>query len=143
MLVDIRRFPGSRKFPAYNKDNLKDSLINAHIGYMHIEQLGGRRRVRHDSVNQVWRNKSFQGYADYMETTEFHEAISLLEKIARVETTAFMCSEAVWWRCHRSMVSDYLKMKAWKVFHILSVTKIEEHPYTKPAKISNGHLFYN
>ena len=142
-LADIRSFPGSRRFPQFNKENLKLSLAENGIHYRHIEALGGRRKRREGSQNNRWRNDSFRGYADYMETPEFENAIKQLEDIAAQITTAYMCSEAVWWRCHRSLVSDYLKAKGWKVMHILSVRKAEEHPYTSPAIVTNGKVSYS
>lgn len=142
-LVDIRRFPNSGKYPHFNKQHLELYMPEHNIKYAHIEQLGGRRQEVKDSLNNRWRNASFRGYADYIQTQEFKSAIGELEKIAEKETTAFMCSEAVWWRCHRSMVSDYLKAKGWDVEHIMAVNKIEEHPYTSPARIVNGKVFYH
>ena len=104
---------------------------------------GGRRPVKPNSVNDRWRNKSFQGYADYMETKAFEDAVSLLQTIASEQRTAMMCSEAVWWRCHRSMVSDYLKAKGWTVWHIMAAGKADEHPYTSPARVEGGRVFYS
>ncbi len=89
-----------------------------------------------------WLHLAFRGYADYMETDAFKEGAEELEKIALKQRTAYMCSEAVWWRYHRSMVSDYLKVQGWKVMHIMGVGKADEHPYTAPAKIVNGALSY-
>ncbi len=106
-------------------------------------ELGGRRKAKKDSVNTRWRHPAFRGYADYMQTEEFKKTIDLLEKIALEKRTAYMCSEAVWWRCHRSMVSDYLKIKGWQVMHIMSATKAEEHPFTSAAEIINGELRYD
>ena len=143
MLVDIRSFPGSRRFPEFNKESLENTLPENNITYFHIPNLGGRRKVESGSKNNAWKNASFQGYADYMETDAFLEAIKRLELIGKETATAFMCSEAVWWRCHRSMVSDYLKLHGWKVMHIMDVGKSEEHPYTEPARIYNGELSYS
>jgi uncharacterized protein (DUF488 family) len=142
-VVDIRRFPGSRKYPWFNKEYLAAALQKAGISYVHLEALGGRRKVQEHSKNNRWRNKSFQGYADYMETGDFEKGMTALEAIALRQPTAYMCSEALWWRCHRSMVSDYLKAKGWTVLHIMAAGKAEEHPYTSPARISNGHVFYS
>lgn len=143
MLIDIRRFPGSRKYPWFNKESLEDVLSENNIGYIHLEELGGRRKVRPDSVNNRWQNISFQGYADYMQTTEFETGVKKLQKTALKNITAFMCSEALWWRCHRSMVSDYLKAKGWNVIHIMGIGKVEEHHYTSPARIINGNVLYS
>lgn len=141
-VADIRSFPGSRKFPWFNKKNLQIALPQAHIRYIHIKQLGGRRKVNANSTNTAWRHPAFRGYADYMETDDFKEGIAILEKAAMQYRTAYMCSEALWWRCHRSMVSDYLKVNGWKVWHIMGIEKAEEHTYTTPANIVNGKLSY-
>ena len=143
IIVDIRRFPGSRKFPQFDQENLKVSLNEAGIQYIHMLDLGGRRKANKDSKNKVWKNESFRGYADYMETTEFKNAVTHLEEIALKQTTAYMCSEAVWWRCHRSMVSDYLKAKGWNVLHIMGINKVQEHKYTAPARIVGENVFYS
>ncbi|MEO7445896.1 MAG: DUF488 domain-containing protein [Ferruginibacter sp.] len=142
MVVDVRHFPGSRKFPHFNKEALQVSLPQNHIQYRHIEALGGRRKVDKASKNTVWRHPSFRAYADYMETPSFRDAITILEEIAMQQRTAYMCSEAVWWRCHRSMISDYLKVNGWTVMHIMAIAKAEEHPFTAPAKVVNGALTY-
>lgn len=141
-LVDIRRYPGSRKYPQFNQEALADSLPKNGIFYHHFENLGGRRKAKPDSVNQVWRHPSFRGYADYMETAEFKATVEELKAIATKKRTTIMCSEAVWWSCHRAMVSDHLKVENWKVLHIMSPNKTSEHPYTKPAKIEDGKLVY-
>jgi len=142
LLADIRSFPGSRKFPQFNKENLEASLPENGIEYIHLKKLGGRRKVNPDSKNTSWRHLAFRAYADYMETEDFKIGIEELEAVAKKQRTAYMCSEAVWWRCHRSMVSDYLKSEGWKVMHIMSAGKEVEHPYTAPAKIVNGRLTY-
>jgi len=142
LLVDIRSFPGSRKFPQFNKDALAASLPEHKIEYIHLKSLGGRRKAKPDSNNTIWRHPSFRGYADYMETTAFKEGLGELKELALKKPTAIMCSEAVWWRCHRSMVSDALKAQGWKVMHIMGVDKEQEHPYTKPANIVSGELRY-
>jgi uncharacterized protein (DUF488 family) len=141
-VADIRSFPGSRKFPQFNKEALEISLPQNNIQYIHLKNIGGRRKVNPDSKNTSWRHIAFGGYADYMETAAFKEGIKELEKIAYKQFTAYMCSEAVWWRCHRSMISDYLKAHGWKVMHIMGIGKAEEHPYTVPAGILNGALSY-
>ncbi len=143
ILADIRSFPGSRKFPQFNKEDLAISTAENGMQYLHLSDLGGRRKVKKDSKNNRWRNDSFKAYADYMETEEFEKAIVQLQRIALAQPTAYMCSEAVWWRCHRSMVSDYLKAKGWTVLHIMAVGKTQEHPYTAPARVVSGHVFYS
>lgn len=143
IVADIRSLPGSRKFPQFNQENLKLSLDENGIEYVHIADLGGRRKVSPDSKNTTWRNKYFQGYANYMETESFENGAYVLQKLALEKTTAMMCSEAVWWRCHRSMVSDYLKAKGWEVLHIMSRRKATEHPYTSPARIVGEKVCYS
>lgn len=142
IVADIRRYPGSKNFPQFNKEVLKDSLPENNIRYTHFEKLGGRRKASPDSKNTGWKSAAFRGYADYMETGSFKDVIEELEKVAIRQRTAYMCSEAVWWRCHRSMISDYLKVLDWKVMHIMGARKAEEHPYTAPARIVNGKLNY-
>ncbi len=141
-LADIRGLPGSRKFPQFDKENLEISLPANGIQYIHLKELGGRRKVHKDSKNTRWRNDSFRGYADYMETEEFRLAVAELEKIAAQSPTAYMCAEAVCWRCHRSMVSDYLKAKGWTVWHIMGVNKKEEHSFTSPARVVGDQVYY-
>jgi uncharacterized protein (DUF488 family) len=143
MLADVRAFPGSRKFPHFNKESLSELLREHHIGYTHIPELGGRRKAQKDSKNTVWKNEAFRGYADYMETAEFRKGIGRLIDTAKTHPTAYMCSEAVWWRCHRSLISDLLKSQGWKVMHIMGMDKSQEHPYTSAARIINGRLDYS
>lgn len=142
MLVDVRSFPGSKGYPQFNKENLEISIPQNNIGYVHLKSLGGRRPVKKDSKNTAWRHPAFRGYADYMETEDFKTGIKELETIATKNKTAYMCSEAVWWRCHRSMISDYLKFNGWLVHHIMEIGKATEHTYTQPAKIIDGQLSY-
>ncbi|MBD0332492.1 MAG: DUF488 domain-containing protein [Chitinophagaceae bacterium] len=143
IVADIRSYPGSRKYPHFNKDELQNSLKHQGISYVHLKELGGRRKPVQNSANTAWRNDVFRGFADYMQTDEFRKAAKELEKIAALQRTAYMCSEAVWWSCHRSLVSDYLKLNGWRVEHIMSEGKAIEHPYTKPARIVNGELHYD
>lgn len=143
VLADIRRLPGSRKYPQFDQDALKQSLEENGITYIYLEELGGRRPAQKDSKNTVGRNKSFQGYADYMDTESFANGAAELAKYALQKPTAIMCSEAVWWRCHRSMVSDYFKAKGWEVRHIMALGKTTEHPYTAPAKVVGEKVFYS
>lgn len=142
LVADIRSFPGSRKFPQFNKEALETSLPQNSIQYVHIKDLGGRRKGNPDSKNTGWRHIAFRSYADYMETDAFKDGIKELGKIALKKRTAYMCSEALWWRCHRSMVSDYLKLHGWKVMHIMAIEKSKEHTYTSPAKVVDGKLSY-
>lgn len=133
-LVDIRSYPGSRTFPHFGKEVLEKSLTSNGIEYIHLKSLGGRRKLNPDSKNIAWRLPAFRAYADYMETDDFKKAINELELLAYDKNTVYMCSEALWWRCHRSLVSDWLKINGWKVMHIFSERKIEEHPFTSVTK---------
>jgi uncharacterized protein (DUF488 family) len=141
-VADVRSFPGSRKFPHFGAEMLAQSLPEAGIEYVPFKQLGGRRKVRPDSPHTVWRHDAFRGYADYMDTPDFKKGIDELIEMAAMRRTAIMCSEAVWWRCHRSMISDYLKAEGVTVEHIMSLGKTEMHPYTSAAKIAKGKLVY-
>ena len=142
VLVDIRNYPGSKRYPHFNKENLEASMPANGIQYVHIKLLGGRRTPKKDSKNIAWKNVAFRGYADYMATDDFKKGIEELEALVANQRTAYMCSEAVWWRCHRALVSDYLKTNGWTVYHIMETGKAAEHIYTKPAKIIDGKLFY-
>jgi uncharacterized protein (DUF488 family) len=142
-LADVRLLPGSKRYPQFDKETLADSLGKAGICYEHFPELGGRRKPRENSPNTAWRNESFRGYADYMETEEFDKGVKrLLDLAAGAGPTAIMCAEAVWWRCHRSLISDYLKAVDIEVMHILDAKKTEPHPYTSAARIANGKLSY-
>ena len=141
-LADVRQFPGSRRHPQFGQENLAHSLAQAGIAYVHFPELGGRRRARHDSPNTAWRNEAFRGYADYMMTHEFQAGIHRLEKLGQDQRTAIMCAEALWWRCHRALISDFLKVKSVKIIHIISANKTEEHPFTSAARVIDGKLSY-
>ncbi|MDQ3800885.1 MAG: DUF488 domain-containing protein [Acidobacteriota bacterium] len=145
VLADIRRFAASRKYPHFNQASLQELLeAEAGIEYAAFPELGGRRRPRKDSPNTIWRSESFRGYADYMETEEFRKGIERLSDLARRKRAAVMCSEAVWWRCHRALVADYLKSRGAAVYHIVNATgKTELHPYTSAARLSEGKLSYS
>jgi uncharacterized protein (DUF488 family) len=142
LLVDIRNFPGSRKFPHFGKDSLELNMPAAGIRYMHLKALGGRRKPDPDSPNTAWRSAAFRAYADHMGSVEFKAALEELKSSALKTRTAYMCSEAVWWRCHRALVSDQLKVDGWKVLHIMALNKLSEHPYTSAASVRNGRLSY-
>ena len=141
-VADVRSYPGSRKFPHFNAEALSHSLPATGIEYIPFKQLGGRRKVRPDSPHTVWRNEAFRGYADYMDTEDFKKGIDDVLKLAAEKRPAIMCSEAVWWRCHRSMISDYLKAEGVTVKHIMATGKTELHPYTSAATVVDGKVFY-
>ena len=142
VLVDVRTFPGSRRYPQFNREALSESLAQAGIEYKHEPRLGGRRAPRADSHNTAWRNAQFRGYADHMETAVFKKGVEDLLELASDARVAVMCAEAVWWRCHRSLIADYLKAKGHTVLHIIDQKKIEEHPFTSAALIVEGELSY-
>jgi uncharacterized protein (DUF488 family) len=141
-IADVRRFPGSRKHPQFNPEALARALAEAGIAYTPIPELGGRRKPRADSPHMRWRNEAFRGYADYMDTAEFAAAAEYLADLARTDRVAIMCSEGVWWRCHRSMIADYFKARSWEVLHILGTGEPKEHPYTSVARVVDGMLTY-
>jgi uncharacterized protein (DUF488 family) len=143
LLVDVRSLPGSKRYSQFNKEALANSLAKSGISYEHFPELGGRRKAKPDSKNTAWRNASFRGYADYMETDEFYKGVKrLLDLAADTGATVIMCAEAVWWRCHRSLISDYLKARGIEVMHILDANKAQPHPYTSAAQNLNGELSY-
>ena len=143
VLADVRAWPGSKRYPQFNKEALAESLSVHGIRYEHFPELGGKRKSKPDSHNTAWRNASFRGYADYMETEQFQKGIKrLLDFAAETGATAIMCAEAVWWRCHRSLIADYLKSRGVEVLHVLGANKVEPHPYTLAARIVNGELSY-
>jgi uncharacterized protein (DUF488 family) len=142
VLVDVRSFPGSRRYPQFNRPALAESLASIGIKYRHEPRLGGRRTPRADSHNTAWRNSSFRAYADHMETDDFRKGVEDLLELASSARVAVMCAEALWWRCHRSLISDYLKAAGHTVVHIVDQTKTEEHPFTSAARIVDGELTY-
>jgi uncharacterized protein (DUF488 family) len=141
-VADVRRFPGSRRQPQYSQETLRLALAGQGIAYHWIEALGGRRRPRPDSPNIAWRNASFRGYADYMSSAEFAEGLSTLLEVDAGLRTSMMCAEAVWWRCHRALVSDLLCVRGIEVMHIMDETHAVAHPYTSPARVVQGRLTY-
>ena len=142
VLVDVRSFPGSRRYPQFNRTALSESLAKAGIEYKHEPRLGGRRTSRADSHNTAWRNAQFRGYADHMETEVFRKGVEELLELAGDARVAVMCAEAVWWRCHRGLLADYLKANGHTVIHIIDEKKTEEHPFTPAARIVDGELSY-
>lgn len=142
-VADVRRYPASRKHPHFNQGPLRNALSGVGIGYVPLLELGGRRRPRADSPNTVWRSDSFRGYADYMETAAFGAGMGRLLEVAHRQRTAVMCAEALWWRCHRSLIADYLKAGGMGVQHLMSIKKSEIHPYTSAARLKHGRLSYS
>jgi uncharacterized protein (DUF488 family) len=143
VIADVRRFPRSRWHPQFNEGALRDALAAEGIDYQWFPALGGRRQPLPDSVNDAWRNESFRGYADHIASEEFAEGLFELLVIAEGLPTAIMCSEAVWWRCHRSLIADVLRFVGFDVRHIMEGGKTVEHTYTSPAHIERGMLTYS
>ena len=141
-LVDVRTIPRSKRNPQFNRENLPASLEAAGIAYRHMPGLGGLRHPRKDSINTGWRNASFRGYADYMQTPEFDQNLNDLMQIASKAPSAIMCAEAVPWRCHRSLIADALLARGVPVMEILSATKIQPHVMTPFAKPDGEQVTY-
>jgi uncharacterized protein (DUF488 family) len=139
-LADIRRYPGSRRYPHFSREALAAELPRHGIEYVHMPELGGRRKARPDSPNTAWRNEQFRAYADYMATDDFREAIDAL--VTLPNATAIMCAEAVPWRCHRNLVSDELVRRGIEVVHILALRSTRRHEMNPHARIEDGHLIY-
>lgn len=142
-VVDVRRFPASRAYPQYNEANLRDALSDRRVAYLWLPSLGGRRRPAPDSVNDAWRSEAFRGYADHMATEEFADGLFELLMVGEGMRAAMMCSEAVWWRCHRSLISDVLRSIGITVMHIVDKSEPKQHPYSSPARIIDGQLTYS
>ena len=142
LLVDVRSVPRSRFNPQFNNDMLARSLCDAGLQYHHSPGLGGLRKPAKDSVNDGWRNAGFRGYADYMQTEEFHKALEALMAYSSGQKTAIMCAEAVPWRCHRSLIADALVSRGWDTRHIMSSKQATPHVITAFAKWEKGTLFY-
>jgi hypothetical protein len=143
LLVDVRRFPGSRRYPQFGRDALAASLGAAGVEYRHEVDLGGRRRGAPDSPNTFWRNAGFRGYADYLASPEAVAALERLGAEARERRLAIMCAEAVPWRCHRQLISDALVSRGIEVVHILAPGRTERHTLNAQARVqSDGRLIY-
>lgn len=141
-LVDVRTVPRSRTNPQFNRDTFGPALRNRRIAYRHTKDLGGLRRARPDSVNTGWRNASFRGYADYMQTDEFAAAVDELTGLAEEKTTAIMCAEAVPWRCHRSMIADALIVRGWEVRDIMTAGPAKPRKLNPMAKVDELRITY-
>lgn len=140
-VVDVRRYPASRRHPHFNRDALATALAGEGLSYVHLPELGGRRAPRADSRNTAWRHPAFRGYADYMETAAFAAGIERLLTEAAGRRAAIMCAEALWWQCHRALIADALKAAEHQILHI-TTTGVQEHPYTSAATIVDGRLSY-
>ena len=142
LLVDVRRYPGSRRYPHFAREALAASLAAEDIGYIHEPDLGGRRRPRADSPHTFWRSASFRAYADYMESERFRQALDRLIAESEKRTAAIMCAEAVPWRCHRSLISDALLVRGWRVLDVTSPTKAAAHKLTRFARVDGLRITY-
>ena len=142
-LVDIRTLPGSKHTPQFNQEHLQRALPDAGIDYVHMKNLGGLRKpLKDSSTNAAWRNDSFRGYADYMQTPEFEKALEQLIQLFSEKTTVYACTEAVFWRCHRQLVSDALAVRGCRAGHIFSVSKVEAHKLTQFVKAQGTTVTY-
>jgi uncharacterized protein (DUF488 family) len=141
-VVDLRTIPRSRHNPQFNRETLPAALAGAGVEYVPLAALGGLRHPHPDSRNTGWRNLSFRGFADYMQTEAFAEALQNLIRIQDAARTAVMCAEAVPWRCHRSLIADALTAKGISVNHIMSATKASPHRLTPFARIDGGKVLY-
>jgi len=141
-LVDVRSFPGSRRYPQYGRAALEASLGARGIAYYWMPALGGRRRASPDSPNTAWRNAAFRGYADYMGTPEFALGLQQLLEVASKSRTVIMCAEALWWRCHRALIADAICVRGIEVVHIIDGQHEAVHPMTSAARIVQGKLSY-
>jgi uncharacterized protein (DUF488 family) len=142
VVADVRRFPMSRRHPQYNQDALTAALAGEGVRYESFQELGGRRTPRPASPNTAWRNASFRGYADYMETAAFQTAVGRLMTLAAADRTAIMCAEALWWRCHRALIADCLRASGSVVLHVTPAGTAIEHPFTAAAHVIDGKLSY-
>lgn len=141
-VIDVRTIPKSRANPQFNEDGLRASLEKAGIDYGRLESLGGLRHTTAASVNTAWKNKSFRGFADYMQTDEFRHGIEALIDLAAQKQTAIMCAEAVPWRCHRSLIGDALFVRGFRVEDILSEKSSKLHQLTPWAKVEGVQITY-
>lgn len=142
-IVDVRRHPGSRRLPQFGREALQKSLADVGIEYRWLPGLGGRRKAAPDSPNIAWRNASFRGYADHLATDEFASGLAELIDFAAYKRVAIMCAEVLWWRCHRALISDVLRVRGFEVTHIMSSEHSVAHPFTSAARIVDGELRYS
>ena len=140
--MDVRTVPRSRHNPQFNRDTLPETLRRAGIGYLHLGELGGLRKARADSTNTGWRNLSFRGYADYMQTPDFEHGLTCLMNEAATHRVAIMCAEAVPWRCHRSLIADALTARGMAVFELSGPTRVQPHVMTPFARIDGARVIY-
>jgi uncharacterized protein (DUF488 family) len=141
-VIDVRSIPRSRHNPHFNRETLSTKLRAAKIGYVHLRKLGGLRHARRDSPNMGWRNTSFRGFADYMQTSEFEAGLHRLVRLVVQKRGAIMCAEAVPWRCHRSLIADALTARGIRVDHIMSMKRSQGHSLTPFARVQGRRITY-
>ena len=141
-VVDVRSIPRSRHNPQFNRETLSAKLHGARIGYVHLRSLGGLRHARRDSPNLGWRNASFRGFADYIQTPDFEAGIRRLISLAKQKKSAIMCAEAVPWRCHRSLIADALTVRGIRAFHIVSGKSVRGHTLTSFGRVRGNCIIY-
>jgi len=141
-VADVRRYPGSRRWPHFARESLTQELEARGLVYVWLPELGGRRTPRPDSPNTAWRSLAFRGYADYMATEAFAEGLDRLVNLALGLRTSILCAESLWWRCHRGLIADVLRWLQFDVIHIMGPGSSVSHPYTAAARIVGGRLSY-
>jgi uncharacterized protein (DUF488 family) len=141
-VIDVRSIPRSRHNPQFNRETLSAKLRGARISYVHLRSLGGLRHARRDSPNMGWRNASFRGFADYMQTPEFENGLQRLIKLAKKKKTAIMCAEAVPWRCHRSLIADALTVRGIRAEHIVSGKRVRVHTLIPFGRVRGDRITY-
>lgn len=142
-VADVRRYPGSRRWPHFAREALAAALESRGLLYTWLPELGGRRTPRPDSPNTAWRSAAFRGYADYMSTEPFADGLGRLVNLAFGLRTSILCAESLWWRCHRGLIADVLRWLQFEVIHILGHGVTATHPYTAAARILRGRLSYS
>jgi uncharacterized protein (DUF488 family) len=142
LVVDVRAQPGSRRMPHFGCEALERSLSEAGIGYLHLPELGGRRRPHDDSPNGAWQNAQFQGYADHTATDEFERGLARTTTAASARRTVLMCAEAAWWRCHRRLIADVLTARGWAVLHVTGSGRPSRHELPDFAVVDGGRVVY-
>ncbi len=142
-LIDVRRFPASRKWPYFNSKSLAEHLPAAGIDYAGLPELGGRRKAKADSPHTAWRVEAFRGYADFMDTSEFASGLGRIRELAKERRSALMCAEALPWRCHRSLIADALLARGWEVFEILSEKEVRPRKLPEFARLEGTRVIYD
>ena len=144
LVADVRSFPSSRRWPQFNQAELSESLRRASVQYQWMKKLGGRRHSkREDSPHTAWTHPAFRSYADYTETADFTDGLAELTNTAGAARTAYMCSEGLWWRCHRRIISDYLTIRGWRVEHIMPDGKLRPHELASFARVLDSRIVYD